>query len=470
MLRVVLAANVDGAAKPLASPDYSVYHTRQGVFDDLAEMARSCPDVLEISSYTRTVNGSYSSTIQIVEVTPRESKDTPAHVLRRHLWNFGQHGREMVTTELALYVLSVLCADSEESIPDLVSSSSWPSAASVRRVLAGSRLWLVPMDNEQGRRAVERGALCERRNGRGVDPNRNYSVDWGVKEPDYDPKEEFPGTAPFSEPEAMLMLELAQRIRPHVWINVHSGMEGLFLPFDHVSNSPNGAEAAESDITLAALRRLNQGVLSSRCVVGPGGKSVGYLAHGTATDFMHASLGVPVALTWEIFGDIGAAYEDCFRTFNPLTSDQLKAVLRKWAIALLGTVELFFDHPAVLEAGPAGFARFCDAKGDLDAPRAANHTSLGRRADGGKAEKLPSSTSPGQSSDADASFRAFFAAPQPPAGDVSRGGAAACRRRVGRPPPNLPRVMGKGVWPLHWTAASPSPSGGAWRSGSVLAW
>jgi hypothetical protein len=53
------------------------------------------------------------------------------------------------------------------------------------------------MENEHGRRLVEEGRLCERKNGRGVDPNRNWALDWGTKEPDYDPNEEYPGTAPF---------------------------------------------------------------------------------------------------------------------------------------------------------------------------------------------------------------------------------------------------------------------------------
>jgi hypothetical protein len=52
------------------------------------------------------------------------------------------------------------------------------------------------MENTAGRDLVEAGNLCERKNGRGVDPNRNWDIDWGVKEKDYDPKEEYPGRAP----------------------------------------------------------------------------------------------------------------------------------------------------------------------------------------------------------------------------------------------------------------------------------
>jgi hypothetical protein len=56
---------------------------------------------------------------------------------------------------------------------------------------------IIPMENERGRELVEAGQLCERKNGRGVDTNRNWEVHWGFKEQDYDPREEYPGTKPF---------------------------------------------------------------------------------------------------------------------------------------------------------------------------------------------------------------------------------------------------------------------------------
>lgn len=56
---------------------------------------------------------------------------------------------------------------------------------------------ILPMENIHGREIVESGNLCERKNGRGVDSNRNWPVHWGVQEKDYDPSEEFPGSNPF---------------------------------------------------------------------------------------------------------------------------------------------------------------------------------------------------------------------------------------------------------------------------------
>lgn len=57
----------------------------------------------------------------------------------------------------------------------------------VRRGWCWRCMQILPMENEAGRLLVERGKLCERKNGRGVDPNRNWPIDWGVKERDYDP-------------------------------------------------------------------------------------------------------------------------------------------------------------------------------------------------------------------------------------------------------------------------------------------
>ena len=75
-----------------------------------------------------------------------------------------------------------------------------------------------------------------------------------------------------SEPEAAILRELAESFKPHVWLSVHSGMEALFMPFDHKASIPEGEEAAA---TLTLLSTLNQAVCNGGCAVGSGGKSVG---------------------------------------------------------------------------------------------------------------------------------------------------------------------------------------------------
>lgn len=115
------------------------------------------------------------------------------------------------------------------------------------------------------------------------------------------------------------MASLAASFAPHAWINVHSGMEAVFSPYDHVAATPKGAAA---DATAALLAAVDAAACGGRCAKGSGGAAVGYLAHGTATDYMYDVLKVPVASTWEIYGDEEAGFEDCFKMFNPTVATE----------------------------------------------------------------------------------------------------------------------------------------------------
>ncbi|GAX73367.1 hypothetical protein CEUSTIGMA_g820.t1 [Chlamydomonas eustigma] len=269
----------------------------------------------------------------------------------RHLIDFGQHGRELITSELGLRFLKTL-ADPSAIRAILLDGDAKNEADVIRsedlyiKIRDHSVFKILPMENTRGRELVESGKLCERKNGRGVDPNRNWEVDWGKKEKDYDPAEEYPGTKPFSEPETQVVLDLAQSLKPHVWLNVHSGMEALFTPWDHVAEVPTAAQKA-----LEVITQIKTDYFASNkdCVVGSGGKSVGYLAHGTATDYMFEKLKVPLPFTWEIFGDLDAAYDDCFKMFNPVDQQQFDATLKVWLKALFRLIELAPRHPEVVK-------------------------------------------------------------------------------------------------------------------------
>ncbi|KAL0326014.1 UNVERIFIED_CONTAM: hypothetical protein Sradi_5170700 [Sesamum radiatum] len=244
---------------------------------------------------------------QMTVVTYRQKwKESDDRTKLRILLTFGQHARELITTELALRLLSIL--SEEQFLPNVDRST-------LNRTLDRLIIKVVPVENLNGRKRVEDGELCERRNGRGVDLNRNWSVDWGKKEKDYDPYEENPGPAPFSEPESQIMRKLSVSFEPHIWVNVHSGMEALFMPYDHKNTTPDGIPY---QIMKSMLDELNHFYLRDHCLVGSGGASVGYLAHGTATDYMYDIARVPMAFTFEIYGDLKASSKDCFRMFNPI--------------------------------------------------------------------------------------------------------------------------------------------------------
>lgn len=88
-----------------------------------------------------------------------------------------------------------------------------------------------------------------------------------------------------------------------------------------------------------------------RCAVGSGGKSVGYLAHGTATDYMYDVAKVPMSFTWEIYGDLDAEYVDCYKMFNPVDQKTLETTVANWASAILTLVSLLPNHPDIAALG-----------------------------------------------------------------------------------------------------------------------
>lgn len=154
------------------------------------------------------------------------------------LQDFGEHGREYISSELGLLLMRTLADPSklmnvfgnDEQRGQRLAQLLQGTVFKVGVGEVGAGLWasnapgnaqpiacdpcsfqsgsppcahttrvpqILPMENEGGRKLVEAGKLCERKNGRGVDPNRNWPLDWGKKEKDYDPNEEFPGRAPF---------------------------------------------------------------------------------------------------------------------------------------------------------------------------------------------------------------------------------------------------------------------------------
>ncbi|CAL5024435.1 unnamed protein product [Urochloa decumbens] len=324
LLTLALALTVASAVKisaPHTPISRDIYHSSDSLLDEIKALVARHSDKLSMDA-VKTSNKGYSAELFVVTFNHmKESVDNGSKV--HILLSFGQHGRELITSEVALRLLYILTEKRKIAGVDL---------SSFERVLENLVIKVVPMENLNGRKRVEEGELCDRRNGRGVDLNRNWSVDWGKKEKDYDPYEENPGIAPFSEPEAQIMRELSRSFKPHIWVNVHSGMEALFMPYDHKNTTPNGASA---HLMRSVLENLNHRHFQDSCLVGSGGGSVGYLAHGTTTDYMHDIAKVPMPFTFEIYGDEKASTDDCFKMFNPVDKTTFDRVINKWCMAFL---------------------------------------------------------------------------------------------------------------------------------------
>ncbi|KAJ3693947.1 hypothetical protein LUZ60_009427 [Juncus effusus] len=325
LLLCSLCSSVHGANSPfddssLTSIPAHLYHSSDSLLKEIDALVSRHSDRLFIEK-KRGSNRGYLA--EIVAVTYNYTKGQNTKPKFRVLLSFGQHGRELITTELALHLLRVFVG--EKIIYNL-------ELKSIENILENLVIKVVPMENLNGRKLVEAGDHCERRNGRGVDLNRNWSVDWGKKEKDYDPYEENPGSAPFSEPEAQIMRIISNSFNPHIWVNVHSGMEALFMPYDHKNTTPAGFPGY---LMRSVLEDLNKYQFKNKCVVGSGGGSVGYLAHGTTTDYMYEIAKVPMPFTFEIYGDPTASTKDCFKMFNPMEKTTFNNVIDEWSMAFL---------------------------------------------------------------------------------------------------------------------------------------
>ncbi|KAJ4770592.1 Zn-dependent exopeptidases superfamily protein [Rhynchospora pubera] len=316
---------VHGSSSPFNdSVPFHLYHSSDSLLREIETLVGRHPDKFHIETM-RGSNRGYLAEIVVVTYNHTQRQINKPKI--RILLSFGQHGRELITTEVALQLLHIFVG--ERSVPYLDSQS-------IENILDNFIIKVVPMENLNGRKLVEAGDSCDRRNGRGVDLNRNWSVDWGKKEKDYDPYEEYPGSAPFSEPEAQIMRKLAVSFNPHIWVSVHSGMEALFMPYDHKNTIPAGLAG---HIMKSILENLNLRHFQRKCLVGSGGGSVGYLAHGTTTDYMYDIAKVPMAFTFEIYGDASASQKDCFRMFNPIDKTTFQAVIDKWCTAFITLFE-----------------------------------------------------------------------------------------------------------------------------------
>ena len=209
---------------------------------------------------------------------------------------FNEHARERITGEIALKVIHKL-----------------------RKWQPKKRVTIIPVLNVYGRKRVESGHPCQRKNERGVDTNRNYQMR-GVNEHHYAKNsEEFEGPHPLSEKESKLVSSLLLNGVKR-YFNVHSGEKSIYMPYD----SRVGVRPKNYDVMLKNIKKWAQ--KCPECAVGTAASTSFYRAYGTSVDWA-VDHGTPEAYTLEVYGD---ASWDCGRMFNPNKRD-LGAVLKQWS-------------------------------------------------------------------------------------------------------------------------------------------
>jgi hypothetical protein len=242
----------------------------------------------------------------------------------RVLLNFGEHGRELISSEVALAVMKAI---------DMDAASEPHQKLFIAFLLTHAELKITPLLNVWSHVRVEEGHACERKNANGVDLNRNWNYLWSGPEDasaqaqrraPIPQDEQYPGPSAFSEFESRTLRDLATEFRPDLYINYHSGIREMYCGWDHRQELiPNAEEV---------LRLLNHMNTRCQCAVGGAGIIGGYVVFGGSMDYLYDKVGVDYSITVEVYGgpSTQVSASDCYRYFNPHTKELLDQTTQEW--------------------------------------------------------------------------------------------------------------------------------------------
>jgi hypothetical protein len=299
-------------------------HLTRAVFlEDPGRSSRSIP-IRELHgedawSYHLGPDESALDVVRISRVDLAEHRKKPI----RYALFFGEHGRELISTEVGIHLVKALCGHGD------VDQQLRQRAL---QVLSFAEFLLFPNIDESGRRAVEDGNYCHRQNLEHVDLNRNWDYKWG------DTRFRDQGQQPFSEPETRIAKKYLEAFKPNVFLSVHSGDRALWTPGAY---SLDDGEAKQQkgpvwDILLEVAGNVND-YTRCNCRIGAPGKIAHKHHPGTSIDYVGLKMNVPYAMAWEIwFGKT----EDCLGRYNPTTRDEYNAVLHRWCTSMVYFAEM----------------------------------------------------------------------------------------------------------------------------------
>lgn len=273
------------------------YHSSDEISNLLEEAVHGC----KTADARLEPRQSRSSSVSLDVVTITAKGSGPSKP--KAVFVFGEHARELVSSESGLHFIQSLCG--------MGSTSS----DKVQKALGAMDFVIIPNANPKGRSLVEGGSFCKRTNENGVDLNRNWGDDHrdvstnaiasadaraGADDDDAgDASEENPGARGFSEPESEIVREVVEQASPKLFLSVHSGAYLLALPYGFsTSASPPNAEAMNQ-----ILSSISATYCGGQCPYGNLARTIGYLSPGCSVDYVTERMQVPFAFTWEIWSD-----------------------------------------------------------------------------------------------------------------------------------------------------------------------
>lgn len=210
------------------------------------------------------------------------------------LFNAMHHAREVMTTEVALDIISHL---TEGAARD----------AEIQDWLERFRIVVVPQVNPDGNALVHEGRTLWRKNAWsedgtnpvGVDINRNYPALWNACNGSSGNarSDSYRGPSPASEPETQAMMRLVETLKPVANISYHSFSELIIYPFG-CRNTRNTSEELFRSIGQAMGARLPD----------DNGRTGTYEV-GSAPEVIYQADGTDIDWQWQTHGVLSFAME-----------------------------------------------------------------------------------------------------------------------------------------------------------------
>lgn len=245
---------------------FAEYHDYREITDHLRGLVEQHPERAAMEGIGSTLDGRPIWAYRI------------GHGGERVMINGTQHAREWISAMVTTCVADRMLRD-------------YATNPKIKQFVDSSTLWVVPVANPDGYQyswSSSRYWRKNRRDGHGVDLNRNWAVAWGGSGSSSSKRSEvYRGASEFSEPESAALRDLAGRERPALHVDFHAYGQLILYPWDYTA-----APAKDRD-RLAAI-----GDTITSAMVAQHGKRYTliqgvelYPSAGTMNDWMYGELG-----------------------------------------------------------------------------------------------------------------------------------------------------------------------------------
>lgn len=304
--------------KEIYVPNYNVYHNLTRIGKEV-EYLLKFPNYVKVYTHHKSRQNRQQYLLHISNFTKHSEKFDNLVEKPRILFSFGEHAREFLPVESAIYFIRNLTGG-------LLPDEDGFSRQFTQQILSLVDLYIILMANPDGRHHVEKTKnYCWRGTSTGVDLDRNFGWEFGGKGSSSDTEdEEYRGKDPFSEPESLVFQEITSDVSFDAFFSFHSGINHIYIPY---SDTKSRQLKRVPDNIQEMLRLAAQ---LSRCTkykyrFGTSHQLINYTADGTIFDYMAGIQKIPFSFTVELWGKQHQGMS-CFDLFNP-KSDELQKVV-----------------------------------------------------------------------------------------------------------------------------------------------